>query len=63
MQTEFISLKQAAERLGFSRQRVHQLAQAGRIPGAVQVGKGERRYWIVPVGADGRPEVKAVKAT
>lgn len=63
MQTEFISLKQAAERLELSRQRVQQLAQAGRLAGAVQVGDGERRYWIVPVGDDGRPMVMPANGT
>ena len=57
MQTAFISLMQAAERLGLSRQRMQQLAQSGRLVGAVQVGEGQRRYWIVPAGEDGRPTV------
>jgi len=37
--TVLLSLAQAASRLGISRQRLHSLIQAGRIP-AIRIGNG-----------------------
>ena len=38
------SLKEAASRLGLSRQRLQQLAKSGKIPGAIRIG----HYWAIP---------------
>jgi len=38
------SLKEAAMRLGLSRQRLQQLAKSGKIPGAIRIG----HYWAIP---------------
>lgn len=39
-----IPIKEAATRNGLSRQRVHQLVQAGQVVGAVRIGS----YWAIP---------------
>jgi excisionase family DNA binding protein len=44
---ELITVTEAAKRLGLSRQRIGQLCNDGRIPGAVLVG----RQWVIPAGA------------
>ena len=38
------SLKEAADRVGYSRQRLQQWVKQGRIKGAVKVG----HYWVIP---------------
>jgi len=45
----FVSLTVAASLLGVTRQRMHQLLKAGRIPGAflMDCGDGQER-WVVP---------------
>ncbi len=44
--SHFITVPDAAARLGLSRQRVHVLIRRGRLD-AVQVGEGTRRVWLV----------------
>lgn len=44
MKSEFLSIKQVAERQKLSRAWVHRLAASGQIPGAEKVGA----TWIVP---------------
>lgn len=44
-----VSLGVAAEMLGVSRQRMHQLLQAGRCPNAILVDHGTKRpMWAIP---------------
>lgn len=42
----YLSIPEAARRLGYSRSRLHQLAAAGQIPGAIRIG----RMWLIPRG-------------
>ena len=43
-----IKAREAAKIMGISRQRVHQLIQDGRFPGAVQVdGPNGRKCWML----------------
>lgn len=52
-----VSLGVAAQILGVSRQRMHQLLQAGRCPGAILVDYGTKRpMWAIP-----RAEVEQIK--
>jgi excisionase family DNA binding protein len=41
---ELITLAQAANRLGITRQRLHRLISTGRVPTAIRIGK----YWLLP---------------
>lgn len=44
-----VTLSVAAELLGVSRQRVHQMLKAGRIPGAFLMDCGDgREMWVIP---------------
>ena len=45
---EYTTVKKTAEKWGVSHQRVHQLCQAGRIPGAVY----EKKHWRIPADAE-----------
>ena len=49
---DYISVTEAAERIGKTRSWIHQLIQANRIPGATTIGKkgnGVRsRTWLIP---------------
>jgi hypothetical protein len=49
MERGFVSLTVAASLLNVTRQRMHQLLKAGRIPGAflMDCGDGQER-WVVP---------------
>ena len=47
-----IDTTELARRLGVTRGRAIQLINAGRIPGAVKVGKAERGVWAVEVDDD-----------
>lgn len=49
LQRGFVSMTVAAGLLGLTRQRMHQLLKAGRIPGAflMECGDGRER-WVVP---------------
>lgn len=47
----------AAELMGVSRQRVHQLLTQGRVPGAFLVDCGDgREMWVIP-----RPAINRIK--
>lgn len=46
-----IDTTELARRLGVTRGRAIQLINAGRIPGAVKVGKAERGVWAIEVDA------------
>ncbi len=49
-----ITMSVAASLLGVSRQRVHQMLKAGRIPGAFLMDCGDgREMWVIP-----RKEIK-----
>ena len=52
MTKSHVSASEAARIMGVTRQRVHQMLKAGKIPGAVLVdfGKG-RRMWVMPKGS------------
>ncbi|MGH9890827.1 MAG: helix-turn-helix domain-containing protein [bacterium] len=54
MPPDFVSTQEAAELLGIHESRVRALAAEGRIRGALKVG----RAWIIPLGADGKPQAK-----
>lgn len=41
-----ISMREAADRIGVSRQRMHQLLKEGRINGAYQFG--DKKVWVIP---------------
>lgn len=44
-----VTLSVAASLLGVSRQRVHQMLKAGRIPGAFLMDCGDgREMWVIP---------------
>lgn len=58
-----IDVREAASRLGVTPGRVRQLLKQERIPGAEFIGPKGRGVWQIEVPGDGRPEVKAVKAT
>ena len=52
-----VSLGVAAQMLGVTRQRMHQLLQAGRCPNAILVDHGTKRpMWAIP-----RSEVEQIK--
>jgi len=51
---KYLSISQYAARQGICRQRVQQLVQADRIPGAVRAampGARGGRIWLIPRGA------------
>lgn len=49
MERGHITLSVAANLLGVSRQRVHQMLKAGRIPGAFLMDCGDgREMWVIP---------------
>jgi excisionase family DNA binding protein len=48
------TVAEVAEALGVTKQRVQQLLSRGRIRGARRFGE---RSWMIPVSADGNPEV------
>lgn len=48
---EYISVTQAADKIGKTRSWIHQLIQANRIPGAIVMGGGRGRFprtWLIP---------------
>ena len=49
---EYISVTEAADKLGKTRSWIHQLIQANRISGAVTIGNkgngGRGRTWLIP---------------
>jgi len=52
MQGEYVSMREAARIMGVTRQRMHQLLKADRIPGAVRMYAGSQRYlWVIPKGS------------
>lgn len=54
---DYLTAAATARRWGISRERVCQLARAGRIPGAIQL-TGWRGQWAIPRRA-GRPAPRA----
>ena len=47
-----VSMREAARIMGVTRQRMHQLLKAGKIPGAFLMDCGNnRRTWVVPKGS------------
>ena len=52
-----IDTTELAKRLGVTRSRAIQLIHAGRIPGAVKVGKAERGVWAIEVPSDAPPVI------
>jgi len=59
--SDYLSISQYAARQGISRQRVQQLVQAGRVPGAVRVpmpGARGGRLWLIPRSAVISPATK-----
>ena len=46
---QYLTVTQAAKKIGKTRSWVHQLLQADRIPGARTVGeRGTGRIWLIP---------------
>ncbi|CAB4197189.1 Helix-turn-helix domain containing protein [uncultured Caudovirales phage] len=46
-----VSMREAAKIMGVSRQRIHQLLRAGRIPGAQKMDNGGGGLWVIPRGS------------
>lgn len=47
-----VSMREASRIMGVSRQRIHQLLKAGRIPGAFKMECGKNRgVWVIPKGS------------
>jgi len=50
--SELVSMAEAARIAGVSRQRMHQLLRAGRIPGAQKMRTGRAHgQWVIPRGS------------
>jgi len=46
-----VTIREAADKWGISRQRVHALVKAGRIPGAILLNHGGIPLWAIPSDA------------
>ena len=52
MSQPHVSMREAARIMGVTRQRMHQLLKAGRIPGAFRMECGKNRtVWVIPKGS------------